>query len=69
MPLPSPKGTQKEDSFMQKCMSDNAMNKEYANNKQRAAVCHSLYKQAKKKSKASEEPKWNPDANYTFYPN
>ena len=39
MPLPSPKGTQKEDSFMQRCMSDNAMNKEYANNKQRAAVC------------------------------
>lgn len=54
---------------MQRCMSDNAMNKEYANNKQRAAVCHSLYKQAKKKSKASEEPEWNPDAAYTFHPN
>jgi hypothetical protein len=64
MPLPSPKGKQKEDGFMQKCMSDSLMNKEYSNNKQRVAVCHSLYKQAKKKSKASEEPEWDCDADY-----
>jgi hypothetical protein len=64
MPLPSPKGKQKEDSFVQKCMSSETMTKEYPNDKQRVAVCYSQYKQAKKKSKASEEPEWDESKSY-----
>ena len=57
MPLPSPKSTQSEQSFVSSCMSDKAMNKEYPNQKQRAAVCYSQYKQAKR-SKSSENVEW-----------
>ena len=58
MPLPSPKGKQNEQSFVSSCMSDEGMNKEFPNQKQRAAICYSQYKQAKK-AKGSEFIEWS----------
>ena len=49
MPLPSPKGKQKEGSFVQKCMNSKTMMKEYPNDKQRVAVCYSQYMGRNKK--------------------
>ena len=47
MPLPKP-SDEKESEFVSRCMSDNKMSKEFPNNKQRVAVCHSMYRKAKK---------------------
>jgi hypothetical protein len=58
MPLPSPKGNQEKQSFVAQCMSDEAVKKEFPNQKQRAAVCYSQYKQAKK-IKGCENLDWD----------
>ena len=50
MPLPKPEKNQKKDDFINKCMDNTAMLKEFPDNKQRAAVC---YSQFDKKAKAS----------------
>jgi hypothetical protein len=64
MPLPTPKKNQDEDSFMQDCMGDPTMNKDFKDQKQRAAVCYRQYsKRKEKKSNASEEVKWSDVAN------
>jgi len=47
MPLPSPKGKQKEGGFVSSCMSSEKMKKEYPDEKQRAAVCYSRWKKSK----------------------
>ncbi len=47
MPLPSPRGREDKDSFISKCMGDHAMNEEFPDRKQRAAVCYSKWKKAK----------------------
>jgi len=45
---------------MQDCMGDPAMNKDFKDQKQRAAVCYRQYSERKKKkSTASEEVKWS----------
>jgi hypothetical protein len=62
MPLPSPKNKEKEQEFVSRCMGDTTMNKEYPDQKQRAAICYSQYKRAKKKNEAegsTEEPNWS----------
>jgi len=60
MPIPTPKKGQDEDKFMQDCMSDPVMNKEYKDQSQRAAICyHQFSTRKKKKSNASEEVKWS----------
>ena len=58
MPLPSPKGRQNEQDFVSSCMSDQGMKKEYPGQKQRAAVCYSQYRRAKK-AKGSENVEWS----------
>jgi len=58
MPIPSPRGEQDKDNFVSSCMSNETMKKEFPNEKQRVAVCHSKYKQSKKNSKGSEI-EWN----------
>jgi hypothetical protein len=64
MPIPSPKKNQDQDSFMQDCMGDPTMNKEYKDQKQRAAICYRQYSTRKsKKSTASEEVKWSDVSN------
>lgn len=69
MPLPSPKGKQSEQSFVSKCMADPTMLKEYKDQKQRAAICYSQYKRAKKRKQAKgsqEEPQWEDQMNNGF---
>lgn len=53
MPLPNPSPQEDRKDFVSRCMASPVMNKEYPDNKQRAAVC---YAQFKKKSKASDGP-------------
>jgi hypothetical protein len=50
MPLPTPKSQSKK-KFISSCMGNPTMNKDFSDNKQRAAVCYSQWE--KKKSKAS----------------
>lgn len=57
MPLPSPEKGQPEKDFISDCMSDERMNREFANQKQRFAVCKSQHKMVKK-AKASEDIDW-----------
>ena len=69
MPIPSPDGKKKND-YISDCMGDDAMNSEFPDSKQRAAVCYSKYKQSKKKSKGSEIFWWSDgdvDDNFIIY--
>lgn len=67
MPLPSPKGKEKENNFISRCMGDETMNKDYPDQKQRAAVCYSQWKRSKKKTKATlEENNWEDQSNDDF---
>jgi hypothetical protein len=60
MPIPTPQKNQEEESFMQDCMGDPTMNKDFKDQKQRAAVCYRQFRTRKdKKSDASEEVKWS----------
>ena len=43
MPLPKPVKNETEDAFINRCMSNDTMNSEYPDNKQRVAVCNSLW--------------------------
>lgn len=44
MPLPSPNRGESQDDFIGRCMSSDAMQDEFPEQKQRAAVCHSQWK-------------------------
>ena len=50
MPLPKPEPNEKEDKFLDRCMSDKIMNQEYKDAGQRYAVCKSLWKSNKEDS-------------------
>ena len=47
MPLPRVEKNDNRKKFIDKCMSDKVMNKEFSDPKQRAAVCYSKWKKAK----------------------
>lgn len=54
MPLPTKRKKETEQEFMGRCMGDDIMNKDFKDQKQRAAVCYSQYrKRTKNKSEAS----------------
>jgi hypothetical protein len=54
MPLPKPSEKEKEQEFVSRCMADEMMNKDYKDQKQRAAVCYSQYsRRVKNKGEAS----------------
>jgi hypothetical protein len=54
MPLPKPSEKEKEKEFISRCMADEMMNKDYKDQKQRAAVCYSQYsRRVKNKGEAS----------------
>lgn len=53
MPIPKPKKDEKEQDFISRCMGDDVMNKEYPDQKQRAAVCYTTWRN---KDKTSGEP-------------
>lgn len=46
MPIPSPKGKEKKEDFISRCMGNSVM-QEYEQ-KQRAAICYSAWRKAKK---------------------
>lgn len=48
MPLPKPKEGDSQSQFMDKCMSNEVMKSEYPNDKQRLAVCATIYKNRNK---------------------
>ena len=63
MPLPKPSKNEKQSEFVSKCMGDNMMNKEFPDQKHRAAVC---YSQFKRKAKASESLDWEDSSDESF---
>jgi hypothetical protein len=63
MPLPKAKKREKQSDFVSKCMGDSTMNKDFPDQKQRAAVC---YSQFKRKAKASESLDWEDSADESF---
>lgn len=48
MPLPTPNKGEKQDKFLGRCMSNEAMKKEFPNGKQRLGVCFSQFRKNKK---------------------
>ncbi len=66
MPLPSKKGKESESDFVSRCMGDGVMNKEFKNEKQRAAVCYDQYKKAKKTKASDRDPLWDDFSNEFF---
>ena len=44
MPIPQPKAGEEQDAFISRCMSDEAMKKEYPDQKQRSGVCFSQWR-------------------------
>ena len=48
MPIPKPKKGEMKKDFMERCMTDEVMNKEYSNTLQRLAVCETQWKESKK---------------------
>lgn len=51
MPIPKPKKSEKQSEFVSRCMGNDTMNKEFPDQKQRAAVCYSEW--GNKKAKAN----------------
>lgn len=51
MPLPSPRKKEEQDKFISRCMGDDTMNKDFPDQKQRAAVCYRQYRKAKQRAK------------------
>ena len=49
MPVPTPDKDEEEKGYLDRCMGDSKMNSEFPDNKQRAAVCISTWKESKKK--------------------
>jgi hypothetical protein len=54
MPLVTPKKSEKQDDFVSRCMGDETMNKDFPDQKQRAAVCYSQFKKGNASVEASE---------------
>ena len=50
MPMPKPKDGESKKDFLERCMSNKTMNEDYPDNKQRYAVCNSLWEDKKSKS-------------------
>jgi hypothetical protein len=43
MPIPEPKPTEDQQEFVQRCMADDVMNKEFPDPKQRLSVCYAQW--------------------------
>ena len=57
MPLPTKNSGEEKDSFISRCMSDDAMKSEFPQEKKRVAVCMSQYKK-RKKTKSDASVRW-----------
>lgn len=53
MPIPKPRANETQDDFISRCMGDDVMNSEYPDQKQRAAVCYSTWRDRKDDKMAS----------------
>lgn len=54
MPLPKPTNKENQQEFISRCMGDDMMSDEYRDQKQRAAICYTQFKQrVKNKGEAS----------------
>jgi len=51
MPIPTPKKNEKRNDFIQRCMVDPVMIKEYKNIDQRLAICAKVYRDEQRTSK------------------
>lgn len=60
MPLPTPKNDEEEQEFISRCMGDDVMNKDYSDQKQRAAVCYSQWREKHGGSKPAKSSKYIP---------
>ena len=49
MPMPKPKDDESKEDFVSRCMSDEVMKKDYADNDQRLAICNGLWDKKEKK--------------------
>jgi hypothetical protein len=56
MPMITPKKDEKEQEFVSRCMADDMVQKDYKDQKQRAAVC---YSQFKRRMKNKGEASWD----------
>jgi len=59
--MPSVNKGESQKDYVSRCMGDSGMLKEAPDQKQRAAICYSLYKQHKKKKESKgdiSEPIW-----------
>jgi hypothetical protein len=43
MPIPEPRPSEDQQDFVQRCMADDVMNKEFADPKQRLSVCYAQW--------------------------
>jgi hypothetical protein len=50
MPLPVPNEGEKQQEFISKCMGSDVMNKEFPDQKQRAAVCYKQFRDQKEET-------------------
>ena len=66
MPLYTNEKAQSEKEFINSCMSDSVMNKEFKDGKQRLAVCYSQYKKSKKSKKSKANWENQSDENITI---
>lgn len=55
MPIPKPTGTESEDEYVSRCMSE--INSEYPDEEQRAAICYNTFREEKSNSKWEEAVK------------
>ena len=54
MPLPAPKNNENHDDFIERCMSNEIMQKEYPDQKQRYAICQSQWDEKKNMDRGLE---------------
>lgn len=55
MPIPKPNQGEVEQDFISRCMGSDVMNKEYPDQKQRAGVCYSQWKNSKENIRRDEK--------------
>lgn len=58
MPIPNPGEKENRETFMNRCLSDSVMNKEYKDTNQRYAICASQWRE-KSKTRDFTDPKEN----------
>ena len=54
MPIPKPTTTETEPEFMRRCMGDEVMVEDYADNGQRFAVCQSAWESVQQETMGSQ---------------